>query len=641
MTTTLRLDSLRLYTSEGEVTYDFESALTVLAGPTGVGKTTLLELIKYGFGAGDARLASVASDSVNDVVLDITIGAERYRVARSLDGEKSKNVRITDLRTQQRLPDHSAGDGEGSLNRFLLGKFGLPDDIRAAATRGKSIKAGSRVTFGDIFKYIYVPQYTINRDIVDARESYYSPKRRAVFELLFGLTDPEILALQSKATVLNGKIDAADLHLRTVLDFLRDSNTSSREDVEHALADSLTEQASAAEELAILREELDPVIDRQTQTLRDLLTEAERSLAEAHATAHEYVRQRDEITAERSRVEGDLARLHRMRDAGARLADIEFLVCPRCMQSLTNRPLENDLCRVCLQPDPVSGAQDIGSYETHQLTLQLADMTDQSDQISTQLEKARKAIHDRASLVKDLTSNLDRRTSERITPRLQAFSDASERLATARTKNEQLERVLRQWDRVADIEGEVATLQATQARLRADAESRKSALEKRKVEVLASLNEEFQKTVALLKIKTVTTASFDGESYLPIINGKIFTKSLMPGGGQMTATQIAYWVTLMEVALKLSSPFPSLLILDGPRLALNTATETCEAIYKRLVRLADESDGRAQLIVSDNELPADYQESLTQIVFTYTHPTVYTIPHPGEGEVETIDSVDE
>ncbi|MEU3835788.1 AAA family ATPase [Streptomyces microflavus] len=641
MTTTLRLDSLRLYTSEGEVNYDFESALTVLAGPTGVGKTTLLELIKYGFGAGDARLASVASDSVNDVVLEITIGAERYRVARSLDGEKSKNVRITDLRTQQRLPDHSTGDGEGSLNRFLLGKFGLPDDIRAAATRGKSIKAGSRVTFGDIFKYIYVPQYTINRDIVDARESYYSPKRRAVFELLFGLTDPEILALQSKATVLNGEIDAADLHLRTVLDFLRDSNTSSREDVEHALAESLIDQASATEELAILREELDPVIDRQTQTLRDLLTEAERSLAEAHATAHEYVKQRDEITAERSRVEGDLARLHRMRDAGARLADIEFLVCPRCMQSLANRPLESDLCRVCLQPDPVSGAQDIGSYETQQLTLQLADMTEQSDQISTQLEKARKAIHDRASLVENLTSNLDKRTAERITPRLQAFSDASERLATARTKIEQLERVLRQWDRVADIEGEVATLQATQARLRADAESRKSALEKRKVEVLASLNEEFQKTVALLKIKTVTTASFDGESYLPIINGKIFTKSLMPGGGQMTATQIAYWVTLMEVALKLSSPFPSLLILDGPRLALNTATETCEAIYKRLVRLADESDGRAQLIVSDNELPADYQESFTQIVFTYTHPTVYTIPHPGEGEVETIDSVDE
>ncbi|MEU6982698.1 AAA family ATPase [Streptomyces sp. NPDC046324] len=641
MTTTIRIDSLRLQTSEGEVRYDFESALTVLAGPTGVGKTTLLELIKYGFGAGDARLASVASESVNDVVLDITIGTERYRVARSLDGEKSKNVRITNLRTQQRLPDHSTGDSDGSFNRFLLAKFGLPDDIRAAATKGKSTKAGSRVTFGDIFKYIYVPQYTINRDIVDARESYYSPKRRAVFELLFGLTDPEILALQSKATVLNGDIDAADFQLRTVLDFLRDSNTSSREDVEQALAGSIADQESAAEELSALREELDPVIDRQTQTLRDLLTEAERSLAEAQAASHECLRQRAEITAERSRVEGDLARLHRMRDAGARLADIEFLVCPRCMQSLTNRALDSDLCRVCLQPDPVSNTQDIGSYETQQLTLQLADMADQSDQISIQLERARKAISDRTSLVRNLTADLDRRTSERVTPRLQAFSDASERLATARTKNEQLESVLRQWDRVADIEGQVAALRASQTRLRAAAESRKRVLEKRRIEVLTSLNEVFQKTVAELKIKTVKTASFDEESYLPIINGKIFTKSLMIGGGQMTATQIAYWVTLMEVALKLSAPYPSLLILDGPRLALNTATETCEAIYKRLSRLAAESGGRAQLIVSDNELPANYQASFTQIDFTYTHPTVYTIPHPGEGEVETIDSVDE
>lgn len=45
MTVAFRIDSVRLETSNGPVEYSFPGDLTVLAGQTGVGKTTLLELI--------------------------------------------------------------------------------------------------------------------------------------------------------------------------------------------------------------------------------------------------------------------------------------------------------------------------------------------------------------------------------------------------------------------------------------------------------------------------------------------------------------------------------------------------------------------------------------------------------------------
>lgn len=44
MTTTFRIEQIRLDTSGGLVVHSFPSDLTVLAGPTGVGKTSLLEL---------------------------------------------------------------------------------------------------------------------------------------------------------------------------------------------------------------------------------------------------------------------------------------------------------------------------------------------------------------------------------------------------------------------------------------------------------------------------------------------------------------------------------------------------------------------------------------------------------------------
>jgi hypothetical protein len=111
VTTRFRIDAVGVDTTEGAVRYDFPSDLTVLAGPTGVGKTTLLELVKYGLGC-TAKLAPAAIDYVSDVTVDITIGASRLRITRSIDSGKGRTARVTDLVTRERLPDHHADDGE-------------------------------------------------------------------------------------------------------------------------------------------------------------------------------------------------------------------------------------------------------------------------------------------------------------------------------------------------------------------------------------------------------------------------------------------------------------------------------------------------------------------------------------------------
>lgn len=640
MSLDFRLRALILHTTEGTVRYDFESDLTVLEGPTGVGKTTLLELVKFGFAAGEPRLATVATDSVHDVAIEIYIGGNEYLITRSLDLAKRKNVRVIDKRTGERLPDLPVA-GEASYNTFLLAKLGLPDDIKAAAQKGKSSKPGSRVTFGDIFKYIYIPQYAINQDIADSRDGYYDPKRKAVFELLFKLTDPEILAMQSQVNVLNGKIDAAETHLNTILDFLNDTTTSSREEVENQLREAVTAQEAAREELNSLREELDPVTDRQTQAYRDLLTDAERSLAEARTFAQDLVRERNEIDLEHRRVRADYARLERMRDAGARLANIEFSVCPRCMQSLSNRPVDEYQCRLCLQPDPVSPESAADSYELQQLELQLGEMSAQKEVTEQQLERAQVAIVERESLIKHFTGILEARTSQRVTPRLQAFSDASDRIATARTRQEGFEVALQQWDRVDEIAEQVRGLRAEQDRLKANVSTRKAALSAHRDSVFSLIEQEFRETVMSLEIATVESAGFDRVNYLPIINGKPFSKALMSGGGSMTATQIAYWLSLIAVARQTDTRYPSILIIDGPRLALNTAVETWGAIYQRLLKGVEEDPGTVQFLVSDNELPNDYQGEFTRIEFDYHNPTIATIRHPGEGQVEVIASIDE
>ncbi|WP_410674116.1 AAA family ATPase [Amycolatopsis sp. cmx-4-68] len=636
MTVRFRLDAVTLDTTEGEVGYPFTSDLTVLAGPTGVGKTTLLELIKFGFG-GDARLAPVATEHVEAVSLDVTLGDEKLRLTRSLDQAKRKTVRVTDRITQERQPDHNVGDEQPSLNTLLLRCLGLPDDMRAAAG-GSSTREGNRITFADILTYLYVPQYEINRDIAHSQDNYREPKRRAVFELLFGLTNSEILAMRSRVNKLKAEIDAADKENSTVVEFLRASGTTAHAEAVETFEQAQATQAAAEQELDALREAIEPVADRETQVVRDLLAEAERALADARTAGVDVARRRAEYTAERRRVQSDLDRLDRMREAGERLADIEFTVCPRCMQSL-DRHVPAGSCRLCLQPDAVAETGQLDQYEARQLASQLTEMEDQLHALDAQQALLARAIGDREQLIDHLSRTLETRTAERVTPRLQAFSDASQRLATARTQLELLEATLRQWDRVADLERAADTLRSDREQLRGQLKRATAELEERRGSVVDELSEEFARTVAAIGIPGVKTASVNKDNYLPFLNGKIFSQVIQVGGGMATATQVAYWSSLLAVALRNhDTTYPAFLLLDSPRLALNTAEKLTAALYRRLVTQVDANPGRVQFIIADNELPSSYRGHYAQVDFDYLNPTVATIEHPGESEVVTIDT---
>jgi len=238
--------------------------------------------------------------------------------------------------------------------------------------------------------------------------------------------------------------------------------------------------------------------------------------------------------------------------------------------------------------------------------------------------------------VKILSADLDARTAARITPRLQAFSDAVQRLATSRARQQQLELVLRQWDRADDIGAAAERLRAERRRTRSALTSAQASLNARREEILASLNEEFQETVTALGVPGVETAAIHPTKYLPLLNDRPFA-TFSSGGGIITAVQVAYWASLLAVALRHSdTSYPALLVIDSPRLALNEQEALPAALYRRLVTQADASRGQVQFIIADNELPADYRRDYDEIDFTYNSPTVSTIRHPGPTAVEPI-----
>ncbi|MGA1813102.1 hypothetical protein VH571_12025 [Frondihabitans sp. 4ASC-45] len=637
MTTPFRLESVLVRTVAGNVTYAFPSALTVLAGSVGVGKSTLFELIKHALG-GNALLAEVVRLSVLDVSVDIRIGSDHFLLTRSVDPASSSVVRVRDLTEQLDLEDRHTDKREPNLSSLLLSSMGVPDDMRAASKATNSTKQGARISFADIFKYMYVSQGDINREIASSEDSYYTPKRKAVFELLFGLTNPSILDFQSSVARVRGEYEDAVREHAVVFQFLVDAGAQSRFEAEVSQADAQAQIRESSIELERLREAIQPAIDRETRTLRDLLGEAETSLAEAAIAKSLTEQQQTDFAAERAQVRQDITRLERMASAGERLAQIEFSVCPRCMQSLKSREAPPELCRLCLQEDPLVGAElsEQTTYEIVHLREQELELATQVLTLTEELESTAKTLADRARLVEELSRAIQDRTRNRITPQLQAYTDATARLASAEGRSRELEQVMRFWDRADDFEAKASGLGAELNRLQDELNVRAAALAERRREVFDELDEEFSQNVAAIGVPGVRSTKVDRENYLPVLNDQPL-KEFSPVGGVRTATQVAYWVTLLNVALRRRDTlFPGFLLIDSPRTSLNDNDELSAALYRRLVTAADAADGRVQLVIGDNELPATYRRDYAQMNFDYGHPTIATIPHPGRDAVKTI-----
>jgi hypothetical protein len=203
---------------------------------------------------------------------------------------------------------------------------------------------------------------------------------------------------------------------------------------------------------------------------------------------------------------------------------------------------------VCLQHDPIAGDLDADQYEQRQLTDQLREMNDQLAAIADQLIAANEAVADRERLVKDLTIDIERRTSARVTPRLQAFADASTRLANAQARQRELEHVLRQWDRVDDLTVTEEQLTAERDRVHAEIARREEALEERRLEILDELDTEFSQALRSIGVPSFETAYIHLTNYLPIIDGEPYT-NVSRAGGIITAVQIAYWTSILYVVV--------------------------------------------------------------------------------------------
>ena len=197
MSIRMRVDEITLTTTAGDYHYSFTSPCTVLCGPVGTGKSSLLELIKFALG-GSAVLTPVVRSEVQSVQAQVKLAGTALTLRRRL-GRDGTTVRVIDPRDEAEVRQLSVRPrpDQPSLSDALLETLGIPR-VKIPRARTRATGASVPLTFNDLYSYLYVEQQDIDRSVVHHTEVFREPKRRAVFELLFGLADADQLAAETE-----------------------------------------------------------------------------------------------------------------------------------------------------------------------------------------------------------------------------------------------------------------------------------------------------------------------------------------------------------------------------------------------------------------------------------------------------------
>nr|WP_192749883.1 AAA family ATPase [Actinopolymorpha pittospori] len=637
----MRVDEISLSTDADEYTFSFAAPCTVLDGPVGTGKSSLLELIKHALG-GNAVLTPVIRKEVHSVRARLSLNGTSIIVQRAL-GRAGTSVEFRDPRDDgfiEQLSIRSRGD-QASVSDRLLGLLGIPA-VEIPRARTRATAASVPLTFNDLYAYVYVEQQDIDRSVVHHTEVFREPKRRAIFELLFGLADPQHLAMETELGRVRDGLRHAESRAAAVRTFLHTATDQDEESLRRRRL-ALGEKAEEAREgLERLRAEISASTSAH-QTLRDEVLKAEEDAQEASEgaqAAETEVARREHLLAQ---MRVNLVREDKARIASRRLSPLEFVVCPRCTQALEEGRSSAGVCALCLQPDPLAGME----FETplDDTDEQIAELDNLLSVAINDAERARDVARATNRRLAHLRQALDVATAEAVTPRFNEVELLSATRAQALADLDHIRNVLNFWDELKALDATVSALISERQRLEEALRRSRAKLEARR-SVLGDLGDRFNETVVALQVPWAADGSIDHRTYLPLVNGERF-ESLAVAGGTKTIVTVAYHLALLGHALaEQDTLLPQMLILDTPRknLGVNPSDKAMGTrIYERIRALVDAYQNKVQFIIAENDFldEADWARSLH---FDYDNPLLPHVVHPGEeavkaGRLDTVETL--
>ena len=530
------------------------------------------------------------------------------------------------------------GRGEAqTASDWLLDNVGIPRvRLRTGSSRrSAAARRYARVSFGDVFRYMYLEQAEIDRSTVRNLDTVLDGRRRRAFEVIYGLTGPEIAELEAEAERLAEAAERFRSRTEAVDSFL--SGTDPGGSLERSRAEMRQvegQRAAAAQHLAALRSNAREA-SVATYGLREDLQQIEYRIVVARRERAERVAQVDRLRLARAGAVVDHQKSILAASAQTVFVGIDYQECPRCLQSLA---IDHDasLCVVCRQPEPEPvtthalaaerARLEQQIMETDGLLYEATESTDAIDRDIDELESAARATRLR----------LGHQASEAVAPFVESIAQLTAEVAGLEERRRAIEATIKQFAQLEHLRAESAKLadeQAAKERQLAVARAARDHARER----VGDFSTNFTQTIE--RFEPPCSSHIDTKTYLPVVDDSgLEGKS----AGVKTLINDAYYLANLMTALQQQEAIhlPGFLMIDSPRKNFGHGLQDRNAgdrVYSTIDAIRAANGDDLQILIADNDLPKKWRKPFRVISLSYDEPLVARLRHPGRESVQTLD----
>ncbi|MEU8216734.1 DNA recombination protein RecN [Micromonospora taraxaci] len=634
--------------------------LSVIAGPTNTGKTSVLQLIAYALGASSYPDHEEIVRQVRAAVLE-TITADGPMTFER--GIESKIALVFDQpldRAGDTVPQPHPIDppsDPASLSRLLLSTVDLQDVLlRVAPTQQES--ATHVLSFRDLMWLCML----LNERVGSAQllfEGNRDKNRKLlqVVDAVFGVHANDGADLASRIKNLNDDLASARNELASLEQFIREQDATPREQLQEVLED-------AEGQLAAIRDAVHR-LDQQEATSAEVTAGLRnRHQRAAHATvrARQRLRDREALVSRyaslRAQYSDDIRKLTLLKQAGSVFDHLSVTVCPACLNTLPTPPtVRGSTCSLCEQALPAAvtatslGAaaalreiavaglaqpvdeqnadgHQLGDHD-HELDESLPGDGSAHEAISAELASTRSRFKelndywreladslptlrqacDRASTTEaELAAQVDRGASGTVTPYVAAREDLAVQRQAVLVRRDRATAALKQWRslqlrrrRAEQMAGELAGLRR-ESRSQSDRPDRDA--------VITALSARFRQILNEVGYpKHNNTGAIDAK-LVPSARMRPFTSA--SSGGQVLQS-LAWVLAIFEVGYETGAHHPGFLLIDTPQKNLGgkaaaddeefADVHLVERFYQHVISWLGGPGRGAQIVIVDNTPP--------------------------------------
>lgn len=617
----LRLHSLHLVGGNREIR--FNSGFSVVTGTIASGKTTLVKLIKAMLGRVPKGLPP-ETRAIHSVQGRVQLGSQEWVIERPLVTTDTRIVSISQ-REASGCGDENGSDGHLSdvildtlrlpalvptkqepqtYQSWILNKLGIPEvSVPRARTRVSS--PPTPVTVNDWLNYCIVKDEDLDTSVFGHKDHFIDRKRRAVFELIYGIYDHEVAKLQAAFRSVELRLEKLDLTIEAVRGFLQDTSLSSLEEIDRQLDEarlSLVDLDRRASQLAVTAHEESASLDlrRQVAEAEVELNGQERQLAAARKNLADLQDLHTTLKAQSHS-------LTRAIVADEWLVDFDFIVCPRCGTGVKAGRSGHNLCYLCFQKPQQGDFHGELIKEQELVASQIVETQDLIKSRTDDLAVAGRRLERDRRRLDTLNEELHRRTADFVSIHSDTMaSHASERarLQANVLRLREDRDLLRKFH---DLDGLRLQLEKERVDL-IDTLARSAARSERSERLIARLESRFLDYLQQLHIPLSSvplTASINRKTYLPEIGNRPFDE--LSSQGLTVLVNVAHALAHHTVAIDHGLPLPGFLVLDG--LSSNVGHEGFDRerrndTYRLLMNEAARYRGRLQVIALSNDVPS-------------------------------------